>query len=558
MRRLIALVVVVGLCLMVGLFWGLQPTITAKAQANRSLLAGVGTPTLDGVEDNNEWPSDSITTVRGVTIKAMVGGSNLYLLARWADSTNSTAKDHWTFDGTNWNGSDDEDRIAFIWDIKDAAGNSLNGAEGASCATMCHVPKMYTSVGRVDVWHWKAHRFNPMGFSDDKYWDTCEDCGDGGRHGDSGIGSGGRNRNEARTGPEFMAATDPGANVNFLAADQDTLNAFDPFGVEPGTVDLKIDMDPGAQFMNGAVIPGRILTIPTGNRASVRSAGKWSGNVWTVEFSRPLAGEVGPDGRPEDFAVPLGGSTEFTVERFLNVSNTVFHSNGADTNVYTLEFPEINFLYFAHFADGGGLFSQITLFSLSDTDASATITLKDDDGKPLTVDLNGKEVMGELDVTIPARGLRRYQTDGLGDTVVGSVTVDSDQALSGVVVFGGTIGLAGVGAGPAVGNDGFAAPMEVHAANKINTGIALMNLGAGTATVTLALTDNDDNLLATGEIDLAGMGHRALFVTEVEWDNVVDFSNFSGILNATSDGTISATVIQTRPDQFATMPVALN
>jgi hypothetical protein len=355
-----------------------------------------------------------------------------------------------------------------------------------------------------------------------------------------------------------MGAADPGADVAFLAADQNTLNAFDPFGVEPGTVNVKVDMDPSAQFMDGSVIPGRILSIPTGNRASVRSAGKWSNGVWTVEFTRPLEGEVGPDGHAEDFTVPLGGSTDFTVERFQDVSNTALHAIGADTNVYTLEFPEIDFLYFAQFADGNGLFSEITLLNLSDTEALADITLKDDNGDPLTVDLNGDEVVGELEVEIPARGLRRYKTDGLGDSVVGSVTVRSGQELSGVVVFGGTIGLAGVGASSAIGGDGFSAPMEVHTANKINTGIALMNLGANETTVTLTLTDNDDNLLATGEIVLAGMGHRALFVTEVEWDNVIDFSNFSGVLNATSDKTISATVIQTRPDQFATMPVALN
>jgi len=85
-----------------------------------------------------------------------------------------------------------------------------------------------------------------------------------------------------------------------------------------------------------------------------------------------------------------------------------------------------------------------------------------------------------------------------------------------------------------------------------------MNLGANPVTVSLKLTDNDDTLLATSEIDLEGKGHRALFVTEVDWDNMVDFSNFSGVLNASSGGTISATVIQTRPDQFATMPVGLN
>jgi hypothetical protein len=469
MRRLTALLVVLSLCLAIGLFFGLKTTMTAKAQAN-SLMAGVGTPTLDGVESEGEWPSESIVTGRGVTIKSMVDGANLYVLASWADTTNSTAKDQWTFDGANWNADGDEDRIAFIWDMKDAAGNSLNGAEGASCAPMCHTPKMYTSVGRVDVWHWKANRFNPMGFADDKYWDTCQDCDDGGRHGDSGSGSGGRNRNDDRTGPEFMASMDPNANVNFLANDQDTLDAFDPFGVEPGIVDLKVDLDPAAEFMSGAVVPGRILTIPSGNRASTRSAGKWSDGVWTVEFSRPLAGEVDSEGQPEDFAVPLGGSTEFTVETFDDVADHTAHpfvNGGADTAVYTLEFPDPGFLYFAQFADGDGLFSQITLFSLSDTDASATITLKDDNGDPLTVDLNGNEVVGEMDVEIPARGLRRFETDGLGDTVVGSVTVESDQALSGVVVFGGTIGLAGVGASPAIGGDGFAAPMEVHNENGI-------------------------------------------------------------------------------------------
>ena len=228
------------------------------------------------------------------------------------------------------------------------------------------------------------------------------------------------------------------------------------------------------------------------------------------------------------------------------------------THVLLLAVSETYDRDFAQFADGDGLFSQINLFSLSDTEASAKITLNDDNGDPLTVDLNGEEVVGELDVTIPARGLRRYQTDGLGSTVLGSVTVDSDQALAGVVVFGGAIGLAGVGASPTIGADGFAAPMEVDTANGTNTGIALMNLGTGGITVTLRLTDNDNNLLATGEIDLAGMGHRALFVTEANWDNTVDYSSFSGVLNATSNGAMSATVIQTRPDQFATMPVALN
>ena len=45
-------------------------------------------------------------------------------------------------------------------------------------------------------------------------------------------------------------------------------------------------------------------------------------------------------------------------------------------------------------------------------------------------------------------------------------------------------------------------------------------------------------------------------VTELSWDEPVDFSHFEGLLRVRSGGKTAATVIQTRPGQFATMPVA--
>ncbi len=560
MRKLLIIPVVIGLLVTVGFLAEFTAEVSVEAQTKRSLTAGVGTPTLDGLESEGEWTSDSITTGRGVTVKAMIDDTNLYVLATWADSTDSVAKDQWTFDGTSWNASGDEDRIGFIWDIKDAAGNSLNGDDGAACATMCHTPIMRTNVGRVDVWHWKAHRFNPMGFSDDKYWDTCEDCGDGGRHGDGGSGSGDRNRNEEKTAPVYMAASDPGANVNFLAEDQSVLDAFDPFGVEPGSVDLRVPFDNSAQFAMGAVIPGRRLAMPTGNRASVRSAGKWANGMWTVEFSRPLAGEVGLDGKPEDFAVPMGGSVDFTSETFNDVADHTrhpFENGSADTAVYTLNFPDPTTLYFAQFANGNGISSQITLFNLNqERSAATTILLKDDEGDLLTVDLNGQEVLGELEVTIPAGSLRRFTTDGVGETVIGSVTVKSDENLAGVILFGGTTGLAGVGSSVALDEGGFTAPVEVGAGT--NSGVALMNLEGEEVTLNFQLCDEEGEVLATAQMALPAMGHRALFVTEVDWDTVVDFADFDGLLKVTATGSTSATVIQTRPSQLATMPVAAN
>ena len=60
-------------------------------------------------------------------------------------------------------------------------------------------------------------------------------------------------------------------------------------------------------------------------------------------------------------------------------------------------------LYFAQFADGGGLFSQIILYALqNERDTKALISLKGIGGQPQTVDLNGEDVEGELEVMIPA------------------------------------------------------------------------------------------------------------------------------------------------------------
>ena len=282
----------------------------AEGQQVTTFTAGVGTPTLDGVASAGEWTGDSITTSRGVTIKSMMDETNFYMMATWEDDTFSVSKNQWISGAGGWTRTGDEDRVIFMWDMKDAQGQSLNGADGPTCTTMCHPPEMNTSTGRVDIWHWKAHRSNPMGRSDDKYFDTT------GRHGDEGSCSEGSNQNEAKDLPASMAPTDPNANLTFLADDLATLDAFDPFSIGNfGSVAVKIPFDNAAVFSDGAVVPGRILSIPTGNRGSVQAAGKWDNGVWTVEFRRKQAGEVDSGGQPEDFTVVPGGSVRFSTEQ---------------------------------------------------------------------------------------------------------------------------------------------------------------------------------------------------------------------------------------------------
>ncbi len=217
-------------------------------------------------------------------------------------------------------------------------------------------------------------------------------------------------------------------------------------------------------------------------------------------------------------------------------------------------------LQFAQFADGAdALFSEILLFNPDESfTARATLQLRDDSGLPIEVDLNGQVVDGSLEVILPPLGMRVLKTDGQGDLVSGSVTVESDLPLSGVIVFGGVVGLAGVGSSQEM-VDGFVAPIETNAALKTDTGLAFINLEERETSLEMTLLDQDGGVVAvanlSGDQALRPEGHRALFATEIEWDHVVDFTSFLGTLEVRSDGAIAATVIQTRPGQFATMPV---
>ncbi len=214
-------------------------------------------------------------------------------------------------------------------------------------------------------------------------------------------------------------------------------------------------------------------------------------------------------------------------------------------------------LYFAQFGNGDGFFSQILLFfSDSENETAARIIIKKDDGSAFPVVLNGQEFsQGTVDLTVPPSGLRVFQTDAKGPVVAGSVTVCSDRPLTGLFIFGGGFGLAGVASSPLL-ESGFTGPVETSAALGIETGVAIQNLGEQGITIDLELLDTEGQIVATSQVSLPTMGHTAQFVTQIPWDPAVDFSDFRGTVRATAPGLTAATMIQVRqPAQFATLPV---
>ncbi len=241
-----------------------------------------------------------------------------------------------------------------------------------------------------------------------------------------------------------------------------------------------------------------------------------------------------------------------------HASNLIPEDNNAENDIFIRELP-VHELYFAQFGDGEGqLFSQIMLVNRAASGtAEALLNLRDNGGLPLSVDLDGNTWEGEGGVILPPAGSCSLKTDGIGPLSVGSVTVKSYEPLAGVILFGGTAGLAGVGASPVL-ETGFLAPVEASAHSgvfSVNTGIAVMNLRHVRTRLTLTLRLEGGQEVATAEEWLEGNGHLARFVHEFQWSPSADLDDFRGTLEVRIEGAVAATVLQTRPGQFATMPV---
>jgi len=180
------------------------------------------------------------------------------------------------------------------------------------------------------------------------------------------------------------------------------------------------------------------------------------------------------------------------------------------------------------------------------------VNFTDNAGKPMLVDVNGQSVLGGLsDVPIPANGSEILETDGLGKLQVGSVSVQADGPISGVILFRG-FGLAGVGAG----QPGRSFRVPIRTAPGFNPGIAFMDLG-GVQEVELTLRDESGDVVAAAHEPLGLRHQTARFVNEMNWLPKIDLTRFSGTLTATADDDFTATAILVTPDEFATLPATL-
>jgi hypothetical protein len=208
-------------------------------------------------------------------LRALYDEQSIAIRVEWPDASQSIYKNAWTWDGTTFSKSgDDEDRLMFHFPMTNDPGFSSKG-----CAAICHnqddsPERWYMAADspefRYDQWHWKSTRTNPIGQADDKWLGVQKNRADteSAHYADAQEGGGeSRNQNERGNGPAFINGID--ANSPYILAGQE----------------VPLEM---TTLQAGTLIPGYILSPLLGSRGDVRARGIWEDGVWVVVLLRAL------------------------------------------------------------------------------------------------------------------------------------------------------------------------------------------------------------------------------------------------------------------------------
>lgn len=267
-------------------------------------------------------------------MKAVYTTDKIYILARWTDSTASlTRNGSWSFSTGSWtkpNTTQSEDRIALFFPIGQIVGNPYNTG---GCMAKCHtywppdtdphvsthgiVDDAWLESGRADMWHSKAARgagylsasgsnltvdpvtheviggtFSMTGYIDDKWvgvWAPDSINGeDGGRYPDSGSSAYSYNRIDDKSRPKYMEISPTDFADAMLLKDTEISNGECVGDATTGVSDTDAALYwPNYAALN-AIVPERILRLPTGSRADIDFGAVWNNNEWIAEISRTL------------------------------------------------------------------------------------------------------------------------------------------------------------------------------------------------------------------------------------------------------------------------------
>ena len=218
-------------------------------------------------------------------------------------------------------------------------------------------------------------------------------------------------------------------------------------------------------------------------------------------------------------------------------------------------------LEFAHFANGASITSSLVFMNVAPHPIRPALYFYDKNGNLIDAE-SVVDVTGDLEVTedgsltvqteIEPLGELTLSTHGRENLVTGSVTVDANEPIGGVLRFDlPGIGVAGVGASQPVQDAIFPARRQ---AGEISTAAAIHNLEEEAMVVNCQLM-KAGSVLEEMEIPLAANGQEALFIEQMF--TATDTSDFVGSVRCTAQGLFTGVAVELDDGNriFTTLPV---
>lgn len=132
----------------------------------------------------------------------------------------------------------------------------------------------------LDLWQWRAHRSDPVGFADDNWVFEY-------RNADQGKSPFVDNWDRDAQQPKFMYDAQ---KVGFYALKWEDvkhhrLTKHDIYYITP---EIAVPFDPTYTWQEGDTVPRRLIQVPDGSRGDIRAKSQWHQGVWDVELRRAL------------------------------------------------------------------------------------------------------------------------------------------------------------------------------------------------------------------------------------------------------------------------------
>jgi len=274
----------------IGTFVGHQVSI-AKAKAGDLVLTSKKVKSAPSDTGSSQWnkAKESKIALTGagkfegkdieLRTKSVYTKDEIFFRFEWSDKDKSMNKKRWKYSGGEWTKfKGDEDRLGVTWEI-----NRIDKFATKGCTVLCHNESKnekdwYYAVSspkeKADMWHWKAVRSNPVGYTEDGFVTTNPSKKpEEGRKRDAGSGTKAKsNRTKDKSKPSYMQdpSKSPSLPGSLLAAEA-------------------VEIKDYSIFKDGDEIPGYILNTEWKDSfADVKTKGVWKNGKWTLVMSRKL------------------------------------------------------------------------------------------------------------------------------------------------------------------------------------------------------------------------------------------------------------------------------